>query len=157
MIEENRHFILKNSAEKGVGVFSERLFEVGEVVMSGVIDEISPTNTTHASQIGENAFVIPIGLMALVNHACNPNCGIRVNETGAHDYVAMQNIEVGEEITFDYAMQNYSIDHFPTQCLCGTKDCRGQITGWKDLTEARKKEYEGFVSPYLIELDAKKS
>jgi len=33
----------------------------------------------------------------------------------------MKDISVNEEITFDYAMRNYTIDHFPQQCMCGSK------------------------------------
>lgn len=29
------------------------------------------------------------------------------DDKSAHDYVAMQDIATGEEITFDYAMQNF--------------------------------------------------
>ncbi len=52
-------------------------------------------------------------------------------------------------------MRNYGVDFFPPKCMCGAKDCRGVITGWKDLPENKKKEYAGFVAPYLLELDAK--
>ncbi len=69
----------------------------------------------------------------------------------------MKDISVNEEITFDYAMRNYTIDHFPQQCMCGSKMCRGRITGWKDLPDEKKKEYEGYVAPYLLEMDAKHS
>ena len=93
--------------------------------------------------------------MALVNHSCRPNCGIRLNETDAHDYVAMQDIMPGEEITFDYAMQNYDVKHFPSKCLCGVTNCRGKIGGWKDLPIDKKQQYQGFVAPYLLELDIK--
>jgi hypothetical protein len=31
------------------------------------------------------------------------------------------------------------------------------ITGWKDLPDEWKSKYEGFVAPYLLELDAKYS
>ncbi|HCA26376.1 MAG TPA: SET domain-containing protein-lysine N-methyltransferase, partial [Betaproteobacteria bacterium] len=90
-----------------------------------------------------------------VNHSCDPNCGIKINNTGAHDFVAIRAVAVNEEITFDYAMRNYDIDYFPKQCLCGSAICRGSITGWKDLPDERKKAYGGFVAPYLLELDAK--
>ena len=123
--------------------------------MRGVIDKITNVNHEHASQFGENEFVTPIGFMALVNHSCRPNCGIKLNETGAHDYVAMQDIVPGEEITFDYAMQNYDVGHFPSKCLCGVKDSRGEIGGWKDLPINKKQQYKGFVAPYLLELDIK--
>ena len=152
---QDNNFELKNSEDRGVGVVARCAFSRGEVVMRGVIDKITNVNHEHVSQIGENEFVSPIGFMALVNHSCNPNCGIKLNETGAHDYVAMQDIKPGEEITFDYAMQNYDVGHFPSKCLCGTQDCRGKISGWKDLPIDRKKQYKGFFAPYLLELDIK--
>ena len=154
---QDNNFELKNSEDRGVGVVARCAFSRGEVVMRGVIDKITNVNHEHVSQIGENEFVSPIGFMALVNHSCNPNCGIKLNETGAHDYVAMQDIKPGEEITFDYAMQNYDVGYFPSKCLCGAKDCRGKIGGWKDLPIDKKQQYKGFVAPYLLELDIKNS
>ena len=56
-------------------------------------------------KIGLNTYVFHAGYISKVNHSCDPNCGIKVNETGAHDFVARKDIEVGEEITFDYAMR----------------------------------------------------
>jgi len=146
---------LRKSSEKDEGVFATKLFEDGDIVMVGVIKEALSENHAHASQIGENEYVLHAGLISKVNHSCDPNCGIRVNETGAHDFVSIRNININEEITFDYAMRNYGVDYFPKQCMCGSKGCRGRITGWKDLPVERKKEYEGFVAPYLLELDAK--
>ena len=150
-------FELRKSPGKGEGICATKSFKVGDIVMVGVIKEALNGNHSHASQIGENEYVLHAGLVPKVNHSCNPNCGIRVNETGAHDFVAMKEIGVNEEMTFDYAMRNYSIDYFPKKCMCGSKRCRGRITGWKDLPDEKKKEYEGFVAPYLLELDAKHS
>ncbi|MER5689695.1 hypothetical protein [Streptomyces sp. NPDC002205] len=59
----------------------------------------------------------------------------------------------GEEITFDYAMRNYSVDYFAAPCRCGARYCRGRITGWRDLPTRRKADYHGFVASYLIEID----
>ena len=150
-------FELRKSSGKGEGIFATKSFKVGDIVMVGVIKEALNGNHSHASQIGENEYVLHAGLITKVNHSCDPNCGIRVNETGAHDFVAIKEIGVNEEITFDYAMRNYIIDYFPKKCMCGSKRCRGRITGWKDLPDEKKKEYEGFVAPYLLELDAKRS
>jgi len=150
-------FELREISGKGIGVFATKSFKVGDIVMIGVIKEVLKGNDSHSSQIGENEYVLHAGLISKVNHSCDPNCGIRVNETGAHDFVAMVEIGVNEEITFDYAMRNYTIDFFPKQCMCGSKKCRVRITGWKDLPDEKKKGYEGFVAPYLLELDAKNS
>ena len=145
---------LKASRGKGEGVFATASFGIGDVVIVGVIEKLLNGNHSHASQVGEDEYVLHAGLTSKVNHSCNPNCGISVNHTGAHDLVAMKNIAVGEEITFDYAMRNYTIEYFQKTCACGAERCRGRITGWKDLPRDKKKEYEGFVAPYLFQLDA---
>jgi len=146
---------LRGTPEKGEGIFATRSFKVGETLIVGVIKEELDANHSHASQIGEFRHVLHDGLISKVNHSCDPRAGIRVNETGAHDFVAMREIDTDEEVTFDYAMRNFAIDHFPKNCMCGATDCRGTITGWRDLPEARKIEYAGFVAPYLLEMDVK--
>ena len=150
-------FDLRVFEEKGEGVFATKSFMTGEIVMVGIIEKKLAKNHSHASQVGENEYVLHAGLISKVNHSCDPNCGIRINETGAHDFVAMREIIINEEITFDYAMRNYGVDYFPKQCMCGSEICRGRITGWKDLPVERKNIYEGFVPPYLLELDDKHS
>ncbi len=150
-------FELRKSSGKGEGIFATKSFKASNIVMVGVIKEALNENHSHASQIGENKYVLHAGLITKVNHSCDPNCGIRVNATGAHNFIAIKEIGVNEEITFDYAMRNYIIDYFQKKCMCGSKRCRGRITGWKDLPDENKNEYEGFVAPYLLELDAKYS
>ncbi len=148
-------FELRETEGRGEGIFATRSFKARETVMVGIIEKVLDGNHSHASQTGENKYVLHAGSISKVNHSCNPNCGISVNETGAHDFVAMRDINVNQEITFDYAMRNYGVNYFPKQCMCGSKGCRGKITGWKDLPDERKKIYKGFIAPYLLELDAK--
>ncbi len=148
-------FELRGTAERGEGIFSTRSFKTGEIVMVGVIEKRLDGNHSHASQVGEKQYVLHAGSISKVNHSCEPNCGINLNATGAHDFVAMRDIIANEEITFDYAMRNYGVDYFPKQCMCGSIGCRGKISGWKDLPAARKKMYKGFVAPYLLALDAR--
>lgn len=146
---------MRSTTGKGDGVFATKPFKVGETVMVGVIEKRLSKNHSHASQIGKQEYVLHAGLISKFNHSCDPNCGIRLNATGAHDFIAMRDIESNEEATFDYAMRNYKIDHFPGHCTCGEQACRGSITGWQDLPQARKDQYVGFVAPYLLEIDAK--
>ena len=80
---------------------------------------------------------------------------MRVNDAvEGFDFVALRPIAAGDEITFDYAMRNYVIEHFPDRCLCGAEHCRGTITGWKDLPAERKAAYGELVAPYLLAADA---
>jgi hypothetical protein len=90
-----------------------------------------------------------------VNDSCESNCGIRPNASGAHNLVARKPITPGEEITFDYAMRDYSVEYFPDHCRFGSCHCRDHITGWKNLPAQRKVDYHDFVAPYLISTDKK--
>jgi len=146
-------FELRETSAKGEGIFATRSFKVGDMVMVGVIEKMLNGNHSHASQIGKNEYAFHSGLITKVNHSCGPNCGISVNDTGAHDYISIKDIRVNEEITFDYAMRNYSIDYFPAKCMCGSVECRGRVTGWQSLSIEKKQEYEKFAAPYLLELD----
>lgn len=138
----------------GDGVFATRPLHVGDVAMIGVIEGDLSGNDSHATQVSRERWVRHAGLGPKVNHSCSPNCGVRLNATGACDFIVRREIATGEELTFDYAMRNYTIDHFPGNCLCGANSCRGSVTGWKDLSADQKADYDGEVLPYLLELDA---
>ena len=73
-----------------------------------------------------------------LNHSCEPNSGIK----DRLKIVVMRDINIGEEITFDYAMSESS--KFSMRCKCGSKKCRKIITGddWK-IPELQKR-YKGF-------------
>lgn len=137
----------------GDGVVATRVFAVGETVVVGFLVGALSANDSHATQVSVGRWVRHGGLGPKVNHCCEPNCGVRLNEGQAFDLVARRGIGVGEEVTFDYAMRNFTIDHFPAVCLCGAPCCRGSITGWKDLPAARKADYGELVAPYLRAMD----
>lgn len=147
-------FQLMNCSERGHGVFTTKEYFRDDIIMVGVIEKELRANHSHASQIGKDRYVFHAGLISKVNHSCAPNCGIHVNETGAHDFIAMKHIRASQEVTFDYAMRNYGVDHFPDVCICGAPSCRGRITGWKDLPESKKVEYDAYAAPYLRALDS---
>ena len=144
---------LKATPGRGEGVFSTKSFSIGEIVMVGVIEMELKANHSHASQVSALRHVQHGGLISKVNHSCSPSCGISVNASGAHDFIAFSSIEKGEEITFDYAMRNYSIKFFSNPCLCGESECRKSVNGWKGLSSTKKLEYNGFIAPYLLEMD----
>jgi hypothetical protein len=138
---------------KGDGVLATRPFAAGETVMVGFLVEALTGNDSHATQVGPGRWARHGGLGPKVNHSCDPNCGVRLNDGQAFDFVARQPIGAGQELTFDYAMRNFTIDHFPAVCLCGAGPCRGSVTGWKDLPAARKADYGDLVAPYLRMMD----
>jgi hypothetical protein len=139
---------------KGDGVLATRSFAAGETVMVGFLIGPLTGNDSHATQVGPNRWALHGGLGPKVNHSCDPNCGVRLNDEQAFDFVARRAIGDGQELTFDYAMRNFTIEHFPLDCLCGADQCRGSVTGWKDLPAARKADYGELVAPYLRAMDA---
>jgi len=145
---------LRATHGRGDGVFATRAFRRGETVLIGEIACHLDGNSAHASQVGPFEYVLLAGLGPIVNHSCDPNCGVSVNESGAYDLVARRDIAGGEEITFDYAMRNYTIERFPAECRCGAYNCRGSVSGWRDLPHELKSAYAGLVAPYLLEMDA---
>ncbi len=145
---------LRRTADgRGEGVFATKSFRVGETVMVGVIERRLDKNHSHATQVGRSEYVELAGLGPKANHSCDPNCGIHINESGAPDMVARRFVARDEEVTFDYAMRNYSIEYFPIRCGCGSPICRGTVTGWKDLPDELKRSYRGFITPYLLDID----
>ncbi len=143
----------RTSHGRGQGVFALGSFRKGDILYVGVLDDKPVTNHSHASQISKTQFGFHTGLSSKFNHSCDPNCGIVLNQSGGHNIVAMRDIAAEDEATYDYAMRNYRIEHFLAPCACGQANCRRSITGWKDLPQQRKDDYNGFVAPYLIEMD----
>ena len=83
----------------------------------------------------------------MINHSCEPNCGA----FGTSSVIVIIDIEVGEELTFDYAMTDSSeYDEF--KCFCGKENCRRKITGkdWQDPILQSK--YNTFFSSFVSKL-----
>jgi hypothetical protein len=79
-----------------------------------------------------------------INHSCEPNCGMR----GSVLVVALRDIAVGDELTYDYAMSDGSEDD-EFECACGTASCRGKVTGHDWMLPELQLRYRGHFSPYL--------
>ncbi|KAK9749926.1 hypothetical protein RND81_02G160000 [Saponaria officinalis] len=67
-----------------------------------------------------------------INHSCSPNLAVNLVLVESMDFplahvglYAKQNIEAGEELTFDYHHQLQPEEGFP--CLCKAPNCRGRI------------------------------
>jgi hypothetical protein len=87
-----------------------------------------------------------------INHSCEPNCGMR----NATAIVAMRDIAIGEELTFDYAMSDAS-DYNEFNCNCGTSLCRGRVRADDWRLDTLRHRYKGFFSPYIQrKIDAEK-
>ena len=83
------------------------------------------------------------GAMIFTNHSCDPNIGVQ----GQIVFVAMREIEAGEELTHDWATTDD--DTYEMTCNCGTAHCRGTITGQDWRRRDIQERYRGYMSWYL--------
>lgn len=118
----------------------------GKVVTYEELREVPYEIRRLSLQVAEDFYLLSITETEAdwVNHSCTPNAGLN----GQIMLVAMRDIQRGEEITFDYAMSDGTpYDEF--DCMCGSLDCRGYVSGndWR-LPELQRR-YQGHFSPYL--------
>ena len=78
-----------------------------------------------------------------INHSCAPNVGIR----GQIVFVALRDIRAGEELTYDWAMEENGRDR--TRCRCGARRCRRVLTGGDWKIPRLQRRYRGYFSSYL--------
>ena len=142
------------TSKGGRGLFARERMHAGEfllvwggdVVTSEMLKWMSEEKHRLAVQIEENLYLVTgnEGPADWVNHSCDANSGL----IGQIVLVALRDIRAGEEICFDYATTDGSpYDEF--ECGCGSRHCRGHVTGddWR-LPELQTR-YAGHFSPYI--------
>ena len=119
--------IIKNSKIHGKGVFANRDFKKGEIVLRWNPKEINKIQSNKLSEEEKEFVSFKDGKYFLmqpperfVNHSCEPN----TNSINQCD-IAIKEIKRGEEITSDYSKD--VIPGFKIKCNCGSKKCRGII------------------------------
>jgi hypothetical protein len=149
---------MRQTPGKGSGSFAIAKIKKGEVVASfggfvvgqKELKDYSTDRVARSLQLDETNYLLsgPIPESGdMINHSCKPNCGA----FGTSSVVAMEVIEIGEELTFDYAMTDLSqYDEF--KCFCGEEKCRGKITGkdWQD--PILQSEYNNYFSSFVTKL-----
>jgi SET domain-containing protein len=116
------HFIVKNGIH-GLGVFTTEPVKKGQVLfkMKGDILDY-PTRTS--IQVGKNKH-IEDEIGAHINHSCSPSAKVVKKDMM---FVSLRDIDVDEEITFDYNKNEDALSN-PFYCEC----CNKAIVGKKKL------------------------
>lgn len=139
---------------KGRSVIAKKPFHKNDIVLFflGHKVHVSELNDlTHALQIAQHFFLSPSGhIDDFVNHSCNPNTGIRNDDSGNVVLFALRDIALGEEITFDYATTQ-SEGYSTMKCQCGEPNCRELIGDFRELSTEKQQYYLnlGAVLDYL--------
>lgn len=143
------------AGDKGWGSFAVEKISAGETVagfggwcVTREILNTLPEERQHRSiQVDENLYLVSRDEREAgdcLNHSCDPNCGLM----GSTILVAMRDIEIGDELCFDYATCDDS-DYDEFECECGTKICRGTVTGLDWKIQSLREKYDGYFSAYL--------
>lgn len=139
----------------GQGVFAIKPIAKGELIASfdGQIldddfEDWTPDLLNHAIQIGPTTWRDSDGIARLINHSCQPNCGIK----NRIDIVAMRMIEKGEEITWDYEMTEMN-DWWRMKCRCGSVDCRKKIGNFRNMPKKVRARYKGYISSWILRFE----
>lgn len=126
--------IIDKDPHKGLRVITNRHYTTGDVVVIGRPVRVVPHRTTHSFQVGWDTHVDLDEPARRINHSCDPNTGIRDNHHGGFDFIALRDIDTGEEITWDYETSEY-VSIAVRHCLCAAGNCRTVIKGFHHRRE----------------------
>ena len=141
----------------GKGLFTRSLLKKGDVITNWAplweqrmcrkdAFKHSRAGNHYIMQADDNSYFVSLqpDQADYINHSCEPNIGLN----GLTEFVAMRDIEPGEEITFDYAISE-SDPWWTMRCECGRPSCRKLIRGtdWKD--PVLQKKYSGYFSEHI--------
>lgn len=135
-------FSMKGNSIAGYGIYANRDIRKGEVIFKGegraqriITKRFVEENWTEDEKLHFRRYAYPISDEVFIlwdddpsewapqNHCCTPN-----TEFDGLDVLAISDISKGQELTLDYA--NFLDEHMePFDCQCGTKGCRGKISG----------------------------
>ncbi len=134
----------RSSPAHGTGVFAVEPIDAGEPVeIWGETWEGRPV-ITYTSDADEAAAAAANGMLVMrfdtdlwsieppgtnpgyfINHSCDSNVWM----DGAFTLSARRSIDVGEELTVDYALFEAELEDWGFDCRCGSAVCRGRIRG----------------------------
>ena len=149
---DNPKVRVRKTQKCGKGVFATADIHKGEVIaeFDGPIYEESHEPWTddlrqHVMQCGPKRWRDSNGIARLINHSCEPNCGIK----RLFRVVAMRDIVKGEEITWDYEMTERS-SWWRMKCRCGSAGCRKVIGSYSRMPARVRRKYAGYISAWLL-------
>jgi len=128
---------------EGKGLFAKRQIRKGEIVAIKGRIAASYIQIADGFFLGAHTAAEVRRNKMFINHSCAPNLGIR----GQIMFVALRDIRAGEELTYDWAMEENGPGH--TRCRCGARRCRGVLTGRDWRIPRLQRRYRGYFSSYL--------
>jgi uncharacterized protein len=146
--KKTTHIVVKETPDKGMGVFAAKYFEIGEIVLVGRGIQVLSSRTLYSIQMSLNLHVLLDEPAIFLNHCCSPNVGVRNNQFNGYDFIALTHIGEGEEIVYDYETTETAFAA-KFQCQCRSSNCRKQLRGFIALPSEVRDRYGEFIADYL--------
>jgi uncharacterized protein len=129
----NSDIFYHKECDLGLGIFAKRDIFKDEIIhrFSGRIinhlesKSIPDKEECKALQIGFDKYLDLDIPGVLINHSCNPNCGIKND----YDLIALRRITKDEQIMYDYSTT--MDDGYSMECRCNSKNCRKIVEDFK--------------------------
>ncbi|TDC23845.1 SET domain-containing protein [Streptomyces sp. 8K308] len=149
---------VRASPIQGLGLFAIAPLRAGEAVQrvgGELIDDaalatLEPPYSSITVDEDRHLLIDPAEPVRYGNHSCEPTLW----HADAFTLVARRDIAVGEELTSDYATHT-GVDAWAMDCRCGSRVCRGRVTGrdWR-LPALRAAYGRHWIPPLLRRIDA---
>lgn len=151
----NSKVVSKVSKLEGKGLVATGIIVSGEVVWSLDSNEKQLSKQERdalpdqlkklAFQYHDKYIVVADG-SEYMNHSCDPNTWW----TQDHELSAKRDIQVGEEITYDYSSADVGDWTASWQCVCSAPNCRHTITGRDSLSSEFQQLHQNHLPSWTI-------
>jgi len=130
----------------GARLITDQPFTRGETIYQIEGHRITAAATYQTIQVGRRQHIEELGVIAYLNHSCQPNTLIDVARL---EVIALRDIQAGEELTFFYPSTEWEMDR-PFICLCGAPQCVRLVAGAKYLSIDTLSRY--FINQHIREM-----
>jgi hypothetical protein len=138
---------IEPTSDRGWGLVASQTFSEGDKVLTAKAVESVPRDSHSVQKDWDHHVRIDLPAR-FINHSCDANVGIQDNDFGAYDFFALRTIPEGEELAFCYETSENTISAFE-ECMCGAKNCRGSVGGFKKHGDELTERYGKYIASYL--------
>ncbi len=140
-------------SKNGKGVFAACPLPAGLALLEITGKKLSFEDTlklgdkeSYALQVDDHEYIALHFPFFLVNHSCNPNCGI----TPELVFKTIKAINKGEELRWDYSTSMYERS-WTIPCNCGAPNCRKVIADFDTIPAEQQQYYlrQDIVLPFI--------
>ena len=138
--------IISGGSAYGARLITDQAFRRGDLIYRIEGHRLTEQPTYQTIQVGHNQHIEELGVIAYLNHSCQPNTYIDVTRM---EVIAVRDIAAGEELNFFYPSTEWEMDR-PFICLCGAPQCVRLVAGAKYLSVDTLSRY--FINQHVREM-----